>query len=71
MSERTETITLRPPERIHRERIVSAGYKCRYCNGRGYFPPADDHEEPAVCPDCEGSGEVVAMVTVDWKPRIR
>ena len=71
MSEKTETITLKPPERLRREGMISAAYRCWYCDGRGWFPSLDDREAPEMCPDCEGTGEVMAVVTVDWKPRIR
>ena len=68
MSKKREIIILEPDSRIRKEAFCSAPKKCPCCYGRGYFPAS--HEQPwdTVCPDCEGTGEVVALVTVDWKP---
>ena len=38
----------------NRENFVSTGHKCGYCQGNGWV--------------CGGSGELDAIITVDWKP---
>ncbi len=59
---------IEPPERIHTEGFVSKGHKCRYCRGKGWFYSDMPGEEPIDCPDCGGTGEVMAIVTVEWQP---
>lgn len=69
MSQRKQIIIIEPDGRIHKEAFVTAPMVCSYCNGRGGFwndTPAGPRNEK--CPDCEGTGEVVALVTIDWKP---
>lgn len=72
MSRKRTMIVIEPGCRIHREGFMTAPMVCPYCNGRGGFShettngPVFDY-----CPDCEGTGEVVAMVTIDWKPNIK
>jgi DnaJ-class molecular chaperone len=52
------------------ECIVSTGHLCGYCQGNGWFWGKDDPvgtvKEP--CPMCGGSGELDAVITVNWKP---
>ncbi len=72
MSKRKTIIEIEPDGRIHKEAFATSPMVCPYCNGRGGFA----HDTPrgqvfAHCPDCEGTGEVVAMVTIDWKPNIK
>ena len=72
MSKKRTVIELEPEGRIHKEAFMTAPMLCPYCNGRGGF----SHEtangpEFDYCPDCEGTGEVVAMVTIDWKPNLK
>lgn len=68
MSKRREMIMLEPEGRIHKEAICSHPMTCPYCNGRGYFPANKHQPWETTCPDCEGTGEVIALVTIDWKP---
>lgn len=73
MSRRQTMIVIEPDGRIHKEAFITAPMVCPYCNGRGFFmepilPSVDMKKE---CPDCKGAGEVVAMVTIDWKPNIK
>lgn len=69
MSRKRTIIEVEPGERIHSEAFATAPMVCPYCNGRGSF--AVDRAGGAAfesCPDCEGTGEVIALVTIDWKP---
>ncbi len=62
-------IELEPGRRMQKEAFVSASMVCPYCNGRGGFThdiPGGSYEKE--CPDCKGTGEVIAFVTIDWKP---
>lgn len=68
MSQKREMIILEPDGRIHKEGFYSRPMTCPYCNGRGCFDSGQREPETVVCPDCEGTGEVIAFVTVDWKP---
>lgn len=69
MSKKETTIRIEPPGRIHTEGFVSGGHRCRYCGGRGGFPKeGPDGTTEEVCHDCRGTGEVRAVVTVEWKP---
>ena len=53
----------------NREMLVSPGHKCGYCQGNGWFWGEEHHESVKVnCPVCGGSGQLDAIVTVDWKP---
>ena len=72
MSKKRTMIVIEPEGRIHKEAFMTATMTCPYCNGRGGFsidtPKGPDFEP---CPDCAGTGEVAAMVTIDWKPNIK
>lgn len=69
MSEKRTIIKLEAPERSHTEGFVDGGHKCRYCNGRGAFMRSSpDGDREIECPDCKGTGELMAVVTVEWKP---
>lgn len=68
MSARVTTIMIEPPDRIHTEGFVSNGHQCRYCRGRGRFYSDIPNAGTIECPDCGGTGEVMAVVTVEWKP---
>ena len=37
----------------------------------GWFYSGEHEPETVPCPDCEGSGEVIAFVTIDWRPNKR
>lgn len=69
MSRKRTIIEVEPGSRIRNEAFATAPMVCPYCNGRGGF--AVDRAGGAAfesCPDCEGTGEVIALVTIDWKP---
>lgn len=69
MSKKETTVIITPPGRLRTEGFVSTGHQCGYCLGKGWFyGPMGKEEETIVCPDCGGAGEVMAMVTVEWKP---
>ena len=53
------------------ENFVSTGHKCGYCKGNGWFWGTEEGSREDVhvpCPVCGGSGELDAIITVDWKP---
>lgn len=54
-----------------KELLVSAGQRCNYCHGNGWFWGTDDSHESVKtpCPMCDGRGEVDAVVTVEWKSK--
>lgn len=55
----------------NRENFVSTGHKCGYCKGNGYYTGMEEDSRDTVhktCPVCGGSGELDAIITVDWKP---
>ena len=68
MSKKKTIINLTPPGRIHKEGFVSKGHVCGYCHGKGWFHGDLHTDETVPCPDCGGSGEVMAIVSIDWKP---
>lgn len=53
-----------------KELLVSAGHRCNYCQGNGWFWGTGDSRESVKvpCPMCGGSGEVDAVITIEWKP---
>lgn len=61
-------IILDPEVRIHRETFCSGPMKCPYCGGKGWFYSGRREPGTIECPDCEGTGEVIAMVAIEWKP---
>ena len=72
MSKKKHIVELEPRERICTEEFASNPMRCPYCNGTGCFL-VDTPAGPAMkeCPDCKGSGEVYASVTIEWKPNKR
>lgn len=44
------------------------GYSCGYCQGNGYVIDPDIITERVKkpCPSCGGTGQVKAVVTVEW-----
>lgn len=68
MSKKIEAIILEPDGRIRKEEFSSHPMSCPYCGGKGWFHSGQREPETIPCPDCEGTGEVVALVTIDWKP---
>jgi len=78
-SRRKVSIELDSPniERVPRyglvERLVSPGHVCNYCHGQGEVT-GEDPELPGEwvfkkCPVCGGSGELDAVVTIEWRPQ--
>lgn len=70
MSKKKEMIILEPEGRICKEGFCSRPMTCPYCGGKGWFYGGRGLQE-TVCPDCEGTGEVIALVTIDWKPNVK
>lgn len=68
MSRRKEMIILEPDGRIHKEAFCTRPMTCPYCGGKGWFYGDQKDSDHIDCPDCEGTGEVIALVTIDWKP---
>lgn len=71
MSKVTRMVELRLPKgNMTKELLTSPGHICGYCNGMGYFRGSWCHvdEEPTTCPVCDGTGQVDAIVTIEWKP---
>ena len=68
MSRKREMIILEPDGRIRKEGFCSRPMTCPYCGGKGWFYSDEREPEPIPCPDCEGTGEVAALVVIDWKP---
>lgn len=68
MSKKQTIINLEAPGRLHKEGFVSKGHVCGYCRGKGQFYGSQNKDETVICPDCGGTGEVMAVVTVEWKP---
>lgn len=71
MSEKKITIDVKPDGRIRKEAFMIPPMVCPYCGGKGWFYSGEREPETIPCPDCEWTGEVVAMVTIDWKPNIK
>lgn len=67
MSERKESIDLKAPGRLKKELFASHPQPCGYCHGSGWFWGGDREPVKTPCPDCNGSGEVRAIVTVEWE----
>jgi len=69
MSNRKEMIVIEPDARIRKEVFCTKPMTCPYCNGRGGFIRDNAYGQTEdACPDCDGTGEVIALVTIDWKP---
>jgi DnaJ-class molecular chaperone len=53
------------------ERISGGSHPCSCCHGNGFFWGEDHAERVKVdCPVCKGSGQLDAMITIEWKPCI-
>lgn len=80
MSERKEIIEITAPAYITpqkakiqaRELFCVPGFVCNYCKGNGWFWGEDDKGERIKndCPVCKGSGELDAVITVEWKAKV-
>lgn len=68
MSKRKEMIVIEPDGRIHKEAFCTRPMICPYCGGKGWFYTLQHEPETVPCPDCEGTGEVIALVTIGWRP---
>lgn len=68
MSKEREIIVLEPRSRKGKEEFRSRAVSCPYCGGKGWFYSGEREPETMACPDCEGSGELMAVITIDWKP---
>lgn len=72
MSQKKDIIVLEPGKRISQEILQTNPMICPYCGGRGFFTTdslrSPDADQIINCPDCDGTGKVVATVTIDWKP---
>lgn len=75
MSTRNTIIELKVPpyltvNRSGREVFCSPGHVCSCCKGNGWIWSENEKGEPIHkdCPVCRGSGELDAIVTIEWKP---
>ena len=68
MSKKKTIINLTPPGRIHKEGFVSKGHVCGYCHGLGWFNGDLLSDVTVPFSVCVGSGEVMAIVSIVWKP---
>ncbi|WP_334166670.1 hypothetical protein [Phocaeicola paurosaccharolyticus] len=73
MSKKQQNILISPPLFIdsnNKERIVSKGHNCSYCNGRGWFwqTNTDGEEIKTNCRICNGTGKLNAVITIEWEP---
>ena len=71
MSKITHSIELRPPKYAGgKEHLTVGPFTCLYCGGRGYFMGSwfnrDAPQKP--CPNCQGTGKVIADIHIEWKP---
>lgn len=69
MSEKQTIINLVPPRLLYKEVLATAPMACPYCKGSGGFIQDSVFGQfKKECSECMGSGEVMAVVTVEWKP---
>lgn len=57
-----------------KESFISIGHKCPCCAGNGWYWGMDKNGhnwEKVTCSVCAGSGELTAIVSVEWKPSER
>ena len=70
MSTQKHIIEVTPPkyEQVH-ERMEFRNYTCPVCNGRGGFTEEVGHDQyqTKTCDYCEGTGKVMAEVTIKWR----
>ena len=73
MSELNHYIGLRHRRELARpgmkELIVSPGHKCECCQGNGWFwgVGEDGQSVKRSCMMCGGSGELTALVRIEWQ----
>ena len=63
-------LTVGKPDEAALEVFCSPGHVCSCCNGNGWIWGENEIGEPIHkdCPVCGGSGELEAVVTIEWKP---
>ena len=71
MSRVKKELALFPPTCLQEgkrpEVLVSTGHACSYCHGNGWYWGFDGREAVRRdCPVCEGSGELDALITIQW-----
>lgn len=71
MSTMRESIMLAAPDRADIEHYRSRPQTCRYCGGSGHFAPNGPDDRAPICPDCHGTGKMVAVVDIAWVPARR
>ncbi|WP_290083621.1 hypothetical protein [Paramuribaculum intestinale] len=71
MSTMRESIMLAAPDRAGTEHYFSRPQTCRYCGGSGHFAPYGPDDKASICPDCNGTGKMVAVVDITWVPARR
>lgn len=77
MSGINKQVVLVPPSYMqkgrNRELLISPRHTCSYCHGNGWFWKPDEFGDNIKidCPVCEGSGQLDAIVTIEWKPSKR
>lgn len=54
---------------VAKEQVVSENHFCNRCQGNGYFWSHNSYNEPVKepCSMCGGTGELDAVVTIEWK----
>lgn len=72
MSKKQTIVVVEPNKRVYSEAFTTPPVACPYCGGRGYFShDGADGEYSEACPDCDGSGGVMAIVEIKWIPSNR
>lgn len=69
MSTQKHIIEVIPPKyEASVERMTFRGYRCPACGGLGRHSAIADSEAPSTCTFCDGTGKVLAAVTIRWAP---
>ncbi len=71
MSVVRQVIEIRPSAFSPKENYLSTNFQCPTCHGEGYVWQAGkspyEGDEKVVCPKCEGTGLLDAVITVEWR----